>query len=69
MMKVNVKHVVEIAGGLVIGNLLGKAVNGVVNIAKKQVKKAKEKEAWFWASFIFSRNLQVVLWETVSSIG
>lgn len=45
MMKVNVKNIVEIAGGLVIGSLLGEAVNGIVNITKKQIKKAQKKEA------------------------
>lgn len=39
-MKVNVIHMVEIAGGLVIGNLAIRAVNAViVKVAKEQVKK------------------------------
>ena len=45
MMKVNVKHIVEIAGGLIIGGLLSDTVNVVVDVAKKQVKKAQKKEA------------------------
>lgn len=45
MMKVNVKHIVEIAGGLVVGTLLSDTVNLVVDIAKKQVKKSQNKEA------------------------
>ena len=45
MMKVNVKHIVEIAGGLIIGGLLSDAVNAVIDVAKKQVKKAQNKEA------------------------
>lgn len=44
MMKVNVKHVVEIAGGLVIGSLASDAVNGVVNFTKNKVKKVKLKK-------------------------
>lgn len=42
-MKVNMKHVVEIAGGLVIGVLASEAVNGVGKLAKKVVVKAQEK--------------------------
>ena len=42
-MKVNMKHVVEIAGGLVIGSLASEAVNGIGKLAKKVVNKAKEK--------------------------
>lgn len=47
MMKVNMKHVVEIAGGLVIGGLASDVVNGVINLTKKKVKniKLKKKEA------------------------
>lgn len=45
MMKINVKHVVEIAAGLAVGNLAAKAVNGVVGFAKKQVNNLKNKEA------------------------
>lgn len=42
-MRVNMKHVVEIAGGLVIGALASDAVKGIGNLAKKVVVKAKEK--------------------------
>lgn len=45
MMKVNVKHIVEIAGGLIIGGLLSDAVNAVIDVAKKQVKKSQKEEA------------------------
>ena len=45
MLKVNMKHVVEIAGGLLIGGLMSDAVNGAVNLAKKQVKNLKKKGA------------------------
>lgn len=44
MMKVNVKHVVEVAGGLVIGTLAADALNGVVKFAKKKVKDVKLKK-------------------------
>lgn len=44
MMKVNLKHVVEIAGGLVLGSLASGAVNGVVKGAGKVVKKVGEKK-------------------------
>ena len=43
MMKINVKHVVEIAAGLIVGNLAGGAVNGVGRFVKKQVKNLKKK--------------------------
>lgn len=42
-MKVNMKHVVEIAGGLVIGALASDVVNGLGKFAKKVIVKAKEK--------------------------
>ena len=42
-MKVNMKHVVEIAGGLVIGALASDAVNGIGKLAKKGVVKVQEK--------------------------
>ena len=42
-MKVNMKHVIEIAGGLVIGALASDMVDGVGKLAKKAVVKAKEK--------------------------
>lgn len=42
-MKVNVKHVVEIAGGLVLGSLAADAVNGVGKLVKAAVVKVKMK--------------------------
>lgn len=42
-MKVNMKHVVEIAGGLFIGALASDAVNGVGKLAKKGVVKLQTK--------------------------
>lgn len=42
-MRVNMKHVVEIAGGLVIGALASDAVNGVGKLAKKGVAKVQAK--------------------------
>ena len=42
-MKVNMRHVVEIAGGLVLGALASDAVNGIGKLAKKVVVKVKEK--------------------------
>lgn len=42
-MKVNMKHVVEIAGGLIIGSLASDAVNGLGKMAKKSVIKIKTK--------------------------
>lgn len=42
-MKVNMKHVVEIAGGLVLGSLAADAVNGVGKLAKAVVVKIKDK--------------------------
>lgn len=44
MMKINVKHVVEIAGGLLVGSLVGEAFNGVAKVIKKQVKKVNEQK-------------------------
>lgn len=44
MMKVNMKHVVEIAGGLVIGALASDAVNGVIKLAKGVVVKVAKKK-------------------------
>jgi hypothetical protein len=43
MMNVIVKHVIEIAGGLVVGGLMSDAVNKVVDISKKAVKNHKKK--------------------------
>ena len=45
MMRVNMKHVVEIAGGLVLGALANEAVNGIGKLAKKVVEKVKKKGA------------------------
>lgn len=42
-MNVMVKHMVEIAGGLVIGSLASDALNKVGKVAKEAVKKAKKK--------------------------
>lgn len=42
-MRVNMKHVVEIAGGLVIGVLASEAVNGIGKMVKKSVVKIKAK--------------------------
>ena len=42
-MKVNVKHVVEIAGGLALGSLAAEAVNGIGKLAKNVVVKLKDK--------------------------
>lgn len=39
MMNKSVKHVVEIAAGLVVGNLAANSVNGVVKFVKKRVNK------------------------------
>lgn len=44
-MKVNVKHFVEIVGGVVVGSLAAEAVDKIIEVAKKQVKKAQKKEA------------------------
>lgn len=45
MMKVNMKHVVEIAGGLVIGKVAADVFNGVVNLTKKQIVKLQAKKS------------------------
>ena len=42
MMNVIVKHMVEIAGGLVLGGLASDAVNKVGKVAAKQIKKVKD---------------------------
>lgn len=48
-MRVNMNHVVEIAGGLVIGGLISDVFDGTVKLVvkggKKVVKKIKEKKA------------------------
>lgn len=42
-MNVMVKHIVEIAGGLVLGALASDGLNKAVEVSKKVVKKAKKK--------------------------
>lgn len=42
MMNVVVKHIIEIAGGLVLGGLTSDAVNKVVEVAKKKVVNSKK---------------------------
>lgn len=42
-MNVIVKHIVEIAGGLVLGGLMSDGVDKVIEVSKKAVKKAKKK--------------------------
>lgn len=42
-MNVIVKHIIEIAGGLVVGGLMSDGVNKVIEVSKKAVKKHKEK--------------------------
>lgn len=44
MMKVNMKHVVEIAGGLVLGTVAAEVCNGVAKLTKKGVEKLKNKK-------------------------
>ena len=44
-MNVIVKHVVEIAGGLVVGNLMYKGAEKVIKIAGNKVKNLKKKGA------------------------
>lgn len=44
-MNVIVKHMVEIAGGLVLGTLMSKGVDKSVDVSKKVVKKVKVKRA------------------------
>ena len=43
MMNVVVKHIVEIAGGLVLGGLMSDGVNKAIEVSKKVVKKVKKK--------------------------
>lgn len=43
-MKVITKHMVEIAGGLVIGGLASDAVNTIIKVVKDQVKKIQVKQ-------------------------
>ncbi len=40
-----VKHIVEIAGGLVVGGLMSNAVDKAVDVSKKVIKNVKEKRA------------------------
>lgn len=44
MMNVMVKHIIEIAGGLVVGGLMSDAVNKATNVSKKVVKNLKDKK-------------------------
>ena len=44
-MKVNVRHIVEIAGGLVVGGLMSDALDKVADVSKKAVKNLKAKKA------------------------
>lgn len=43
-MNVIVKHIVEIAGGLVVGGLASDAVNKAIDISKKVVTNLKNKK-------------------------
>jgi len=43
-MKVNFKHIVEIAGGLIIGALVSDAVDEVVKYSKNMIANHKEKK-------------------------
>lgn len=43
-MRINMKHIVEIAGGLVLGGLASEALRGVANTTKNTVKKIKSKK-------------------------
>ena len=42
-MNVVVKHIIEIAGGLVLGGLMSDGVDKVIEVSKKVVKNAKKK--------------------------
>lgn len=42
-MNVIVKHIVEIAGGLVLGSLMSDVTNKVVDASKKAIKNHKKK--------------------------
>jgi hypothetical protein len=44
-MNVIVKHIIEIAGGLVVGGLASDAVNKAVDVTKKAVKNHKKAKA------------------------
>ena len=41
-MNVMIKHVVEIAGGIVVGKLAADTLNKVVKVAKEKVKNSKK---------------------------
>lgn len=42
-MNVMVKHIIEIAGGLVLGSLMSDGVDKVIEVSKKVVENAKKK--------------------------
>lgn len=42
-MNVMVKHIIEIAGGLVLGGLMSDGVDKVIEVSKKVVENAKKK--------------------------
>ena len=42
MMNVMVKHIVEIAGGLVVGSLASDALNKVIKVTAEKVKNSKK---------------------------
>lgn len=42
-MNVMLKHIVEIAGGLVLGGLMSDGVDKVIEVSKKAVKNIKKK--------------------------
>lgn len=44
MMNVIVKHIIEIAGGLVVGSLMSDGVNKAVEVSKKVIKDHKAKK-------------------------
>lgn len=44
-MKVSVKHIIEIAGGLVVGGLMSDVVDEIIKVSKKAVKNLSKKEA------------------------
>lgn len=44
-MNVIARHIVEIAGGLVLGSLMSKGVDKTIDVSKKVVKKVKAKRA------------------------
>lgn len=44
-MKTGMKHVIEIAGGLILGGLMSDGLNKLVDISKKVVEQVKEKKS------------------------